>query len=257
MNPTILRTNATAVYRFLSILHTSLAKGDSFTGKKILDCGAGGPVPPLAIFAEQGLDAYGIDLSENQVAKAKAFIEQSGMSIHLQTGDMRQIPFDDDTFDYVYEHYSMCHLSKADTAAAISEMKRVLKPGGIAFLGVVSQDCWPLSSYGEERSPGERWMIEGGEETCHSLFTDQESDQLLASWDVAFKEKAIAYVGGEALSEEDWEALHPDAPSACSLSEWKAQYEQRANLCKYVHTYYYLEKIGRLCIRAADSQIEF
>ena len=219
MNPTMLRTNATAVYRFLSILHASLDKGDSFAGKNILDCGARGPVPPLAIFAEQGLGAYGIDISENQVAKARAFVKRRGLSIHLQTGDMRQIPFDDNTFDYVYEHYSMCHLSKEDTAAAIAEMKRVLKPGGIAFLGVVSQDCWPLSSYGEERSPGERWMVEGREETCHSLFSDQESDQLLAAWDVAFKAKAIAYVGGEALSEEEWEGLHSEALATCSLSK--------------------------------------
>jgi ubiquinone/menaquinone biosynthesis C-methylase UbiE len=226
MNPTILRTNATAVYRFLSIFHASLDEGDSFAGKKILDCGAGGPVPPLAIFAEQGLDAYGIDISENQIAKATAFVQQTGLSIHLQPGDMRQIPFDDNTFDYVYEHYSMCHLSKSDTAVAVEEMRRVLRPGGMAFLGVISQD----------------WMIEGGEETCHSLFTDQESDQLLAAWDMAFKEKAIAYVGGEALTEEEWEALLPEAPVTCSLSEWQNQYAQRANLCKYVHVYYYLEK---------------
>jgi ubiquinone/menaquinone biosynthesis C-methylase UbiE len=32
----------------------------------------------------------------------------------------------------------MCHLSKADTARAVSEMHRVLKPGGLGFLGVIS-----------------------------------------------------------------------------------------------------------------------
>ena len=85
-------------------------------------------------------------------------------------------------------------------------------------------------------------MVEGREETCHSLFSDQESDQLLAAWDVAFKAKAIAYVGGEALSEEEWEGLHSEAPATCSFSEWQNQYAQRTNLCKYVHTYYYLEK---------------
>lgn len=242
MNPTILRTNATAVYRFLSILHASLDDGDSFAGKKILDCGAGGPIPPLAIFAEQGLDAFGIDISESQVAKALEFADQTDLPIHLQQGDMRHLPFEDDTFDYVYEHYSMCHLSKADTVTAIAEMKRVLKPGGIAFLGVVSQDCWPLSSYGEERSPGERWMIEGGEETCHALFTDEESDRLLAAWDIAFKEKVISFVGGTSITEEEWKALYPEAPTPCSREEWAARYSKRTNLCKYVHAYYYLEK---------------
>lgn len=36
------------------------------------------------------------------------------------------MPFEAETFDYVYEHYSMCHLSKKDTALAIDEMYRVL-----------------------------------------------------------------------------------------------------------------------------------
>ncbi|MFC2078404.1 class I SAM-dependent methyltransferase [Candidatus Bipolaricaulota bacterium] len=242
MHPTILRANATAVYRFLSILNSSLDPGESLRGKKILDCGAGGPIPPLAIFAEQGMDTHGIDISEKQIEKSSEFIDKTCLPIHLQVGDMRRLPYDNGAFDYVYEHYSMCHLSKLDTAVAIGEMQRILKPGGIAFLGVVSQDCWPLSSYGEERSPGERWMIEGGEERCHSLFADAEADQLLSAWDVASKEKAISYVGGEQLSEAEWEVLHTEAPVACSLGDWMQQYSQRPNLCRYVHIYYYLVK---------------
>jgi len=242
MNPTILRTNATAVYRFLSILNASLQSGESLQGKKILDCGAGGPIPPLAIFAEQGMDAHGIDISERQIEKSRQFVEKTGLSIQLGIGDMRQIPYDDESFDYVYEHYSMCHLSKSDTAVAVGEMHRILKPGGMAFLGVVSQDCWPLSSYGDERSPGERWMIEGGEERRHSLFSDVEADQLLTCWNVAFNEKAVSYVGGEQLSTIEWEALHPEAPTSCDIEDWMSQYSKRTNLCRYVHVYYYLDK---------------
>jgi len=242
MNPTILRTNATAVYRFLSILYASLEPEGRLLGKKILDCGAGGPVPPLAIFAEQGMDAHGIDISESQILKARAFAERTGLPIHLQVADMRSIPFGDNTFDYAYEHYSMCHLSKADTAKAIAEIHRILKPGGIAFLGLVSQDCWPLSFFGEERSPGERWMVEGGSEVCHSLFTDEEAAGLLPAWDIAFAEKMITSTDGATLSETQWEALHGEAPAPCTLEKWMAMYPKRESMCQYVHTYYYLEK---------------
>lgn len=242
MNPAILRMNATAVYRFLSLMNSSLQSGESLLGRKILDCGAGGPVPPLSIFAEQGMEAYGIDISEEQLAKARRFVQQTGLPIHLQPGDMRRIPYEDKTFDYVYEHFSMCHLTKVDTAIAIEDMHRVLKPGGIAFLGVVSQDCWPLSSYGEERAPGERWMVEGGEETCHSLFSDLEIDALVSSWDIRMKEKAVSHGGGTQLSKKEWEDLHSEAPLPYSMADWMAQYPERANFCRYVHTYYYLEK---------------
>jgi len=242
MNPVILRTNATAVYRFLCILNSSLDEGETLQRKKILDCGAGGPIPPLALFAEQGMDAVGIDICEEQLAKASAFAQQMNLSIRLRSGDMRQIPYEDATFDYVYEHYSMCHLSKADTAAAIEEMRRVLQPGGIAFLGVISQDCWPLLSFGEERASGERCVIEEGEERCHTLFTDAESDDLVSSWDVASKEKSISYVGGEGLSKDEWKALYSESPTNCSLKAWMARYSERFNICRYVHVYYYLKK---------------
>jgi len=242
MKPTILRTNATAVTRFLSKIHASLEPGESLCSCKIFDCGAGGPIPPLAIFAEQGMEAHGIDISETQLAKAKAFAQQISLPIHLQSGDMRQIPYEDGTFDYVYEHFSMCHLSKADTAMAIEEMQRVLKPGGLAFLGVISQDCWPLSFYGEERLPGERWMVEGGDERRHSLFSDAEANALVSSWNIKSKERSVFHVGGAGLSKDEWKALHLEAPEPCSLDEWMARYPERIDRCRYVHTYFYLEK---------------
>ena len=242
MNPTILRTNATPVYDFLSLLHASLDSGDSLSGKRILDCGAGGPLPPLSIFAECGMTAVGIDISDTQLEKAKTYAAQHGLSIDLRQADMRSLPFEDASFDYVYEHYSMCHLSKADTARAISEMHRVLKPGGIAFLGVVSQDCWPGSEYGEERAPGERWMIEAGEDVCHSLFDDDEALRLLSEWEIAFRKKDCTFFGAPDVSEDAWMALYGEAPMPCTQEEWAAHYARREHFYQYVHHYFYLEK---------------
>jgi len=242
MRPTILRPNASPVDRFLSVLNASLDEGDALEGKKILDCGAGGPVPPLAIFAEQGMDAYGIDISPDQVERSRAFCREVGLPMQLDVGDMRSLPFEDGSFDYVYEHYSMCHLSKADTARAIAEMHRVLKPGGIALLGVVSQDCWPLSSYGEERAPGERWMDEHDRLVCHSLFTDREADALVSAWDIAWKERITLHVGGGSATKDAWMDLYEEAPAPCAREEWAKQYPDRRNLYRYVHLYYFLNK---------------
>jgi len=242
MNPTVLRMNATPVHRFLCLIVSRLSEGETVRGRSILDCGCGGPVPPLAIFAEQGMEATGIDVSERQLEQARAFAERTGLSIRLRNADMRDLPFPDASFDYVYEHYSMCHLSRTDTAQAVSEMRRVVKPGGLAFLGVISTESWPPSSYGEERAPGERWMVEDGDEVRHSLFSDAQSDRLVAGWDVLLKEKAVLHVGGEELSEADWAALRAEAPVPRSAEEWAAEYERRTDYARYVHTYYALKK---------------
>ena len=242
MKRTILRTNATAVYRFLSLMSAQLEEGETLDGKRILDCGAGGPVPPLALFAEQEMACFGIDTSERQLEHARAFVERTGLAIDLRHADMRGLPFADAAFDYVYEHYSMCHLNAADTAQAIGEMRRVLKPGGLAFFGVISDESWPLSVYGVERNPGEYWMIEGGEERRHCLFSDEASDALVAHWELLAKEKAVLHVGGKDVSMDQWAALHEEARTSCSLEEWMSGYDRRMNEYRYVHTYYTLVK---------------
>ncbi len=89
MKTMILAPNATPVYGFLSLIQS---QGTTFQGKKILDCGAGGPIPPLALFQQHGFESWGIDIAESQLDKAKEFCRRNELDIHLQLGDMRCIP---------------------------------------------------------------------------------------------------------------------------------------------------------------------
>ena len=186
MPNTILRPNATPVYRFLSFILSRDA-----TPGKILDCGAGGLLPPLAIFAQQGFDCWGIDISDEQLAKAEAFATEHNLTLHLQKADMRQMPFENAEFDFVYEHFAMCHMSKQDTARAISEMHRVLKPGGLCFLGFISDATFPKDRFGVEQAPGEFYGKEGESMTLHSMYSDEEAETLVAGWEVLSNQKLI------------------------------------------------------------------
>ena len=251
MKNVVLRPNAIPVYGFLSVITArqsqggALRQGKALPRGKVLDCGAGGPVPPLALFHQHGFEGWGIDASEAQLGRAKQFCEEQGIELHLRKGDMRRIPFEDETFDYVYEHYSMCHLSKQDTALAVSEMYRVLKGDGLAFLGVISYDSWPKSLFGEEREPGEYWGEEGGQGlTLHAMFTDREADELVSAWEVVSKEKQVTYLR-EAAGEttlEAWIELYEEAGGRCSREEWRAGYESRRNAFQYAHLYHILRK---------------
>jgi ubiquinone/menaquinone biosynthesis C-methylase UbiE len=245
MTDVILRRNGIPVYGFLSHIAAQRAEGESPPGTRILDCGAGGVLPPLALFRQQGFEAWGVDVSGEQLRRARAFCDKQGLELHLHEGDMRCLPFRDETFDYVYEHYSMCHLSKRDTTRAIREMQRVLKKGGLCFLGVIGRDSWPTSSFGEEREPGEFWMREEGEEpTRHSLFADGEAERLVAGWEIIRQEKHVRYLRAvaEETSLDDWMALHGEARSASAREDWRARYDQRAQAFHYVHMYYTLRK---------------
>jgi len=237
MANTILWTNATPIYAFLSFIMTKQSQGKPAQPLKILDCGAGGSVPPLAVFSEHGFAAYGIDTSVLQLERARAYCDQHGIEIDLRAADMREIPFDTESFDCVYEHYAMCHLSKRETATAIGEMNRVAKRGGLCFLGVISMDSWPESLYGVEREAGEYWA---GDER-HSMFTDKEADVLVSEWEVLSKEKRVIYQQATAveISEAAWQELYEGGGTE---AEWDRQYEQRMNLVNYTHIYYILRK---------------
>jgi len=244
----VLRPNAVQVYGFLSTIAALHSDGSGAlnTMPRILDCGAGGPLPPLVLFSQHGFDAWGIDASQDQVDLAVQFCEEHNISLHIQPGDMRQIPFEDESFDYVYEHYAMCHLNKRDTARAVEEMRRVLKPGGLCFLGVISRTTWPQSLFGEEREPGEFWGEEDDDGlVLHSLFTDAEADALVHGWTVVSHSKQVRYLTtmAEETSSEDWMKMYPQAPIACLPGEWQARYSERAGMFQYVHNYYILKKV--------------
>lgn len=244
MKSIILRSNATPVYSFLSLINAEQSR-KKVKSKKILDCGAGGQIPPLALFYQYGYETWGIDKSGEQLEKARRFCTERGVKIQLQRGDMRNIPFRNESFDYVYEHYSMCHLSKKDTALAIGEIHRVLKKQGLCFLGVISTDSWPKSSFGQEKETGEFWREnENGEPTLHSMFTDDEADRLVSAWEIVSKEKRVQYLleVAEKIALEEWMALHEEAREECSSGTRKTKYAQRMNEFKYVHTYFFLRK---------------
>ncbi len=245
MKHIILRSNAIPVYGFLSFINGRHSQEEISQRRKILDCGAGGPVPPLALFYQHGFEAWGIDASDKQLNKARQFCEQQGIELHLCTGDMRRIPFEDETFDYVYEQYSMCHLSKQDTALAVNEMHRVLKPQGLCFLGVISMDTWPKSLFGQEKKPGEYWGEEGENKSAlHSMFSDEEADELVSTWEIVSKKKEISYIREEAnkISLEAWMELHKEVEDSYSQEDWRARYVSRVNIFQYAHLYFFLRK---------------
>jgi ubiquinone/menaquinone biosynthesis C-methylase UbiE len=74
----------------------------------------------------------GVDLTPEMLARAMAKANEMGRTIDLKEGDAQNLPLPDHSFDTVVCTYALC--SVPDEARAISEMKRVLKPGGRLIL---------------------------------------------------------------------------------------------------------------------------
>ncbi len=74
----------------------------------------------------------GIELSSAMLAHAVARAQTQPANVTLQRGDAHHLDFAADTFDTVVCTFSLCAIP--DHEAAISEMHRVLRPGGALLL---------------------------------------------------------------------------------------------------------------------------
>jgi SAM-dependent methyltransferase len=100
-------------------------------GLKVLEIGCGLGTDG-AQFAKAGADYTGIDLTDAAIDLARARFEISGLPGEFRVADAENLDFADDTFDRVYSHGVLHHTP--DTAGAIREIHRVVKPGGLAVV---------------------------------------------------------------------------------------------------------------------------
>ena len=172
------------LYRFLAYCEEMNA-----AGKTVLDCGAGGDQPPLSLFCTAGYRTYGIELNGEQLKKAQQYAAKKNQDLNIAPGDMCSLPFSDAFFPFVYSYNSVFHMKKAYVATAISEMKRVLKPGGLLFVNFLSTGdarCGqgPVAGDNEYEQMDDFPVI-------HSYYTRDEPDAYFSTMQVLVKEDRV------------------------------------------------------------------
>ena len=118
-------------------------------GHRLLDfgCGPGTISVGLAKAIAPG-EFHGIDMESSQIDLAKAVVQarrQGNATFHV--GDITDMPFEDGYFDVAHCHNVLMHIP--DTAAALAEVRRVLKPGGIiACREMITASCFTHPDFG-------------------------------------------------------------------------------------------------------------
>lgn len=148
-------------------------------GQKILDVGCGeGKFLNRAASINPNHQFFGVDISLGMFKQSRI---SQGKNISFTVGDSQALAFRDQTFDRVtamHMLYHVPHISKA-----ISEMARVLRPGGICLVTTNSIDSKPTKRMLKEKvasmlgmdkypDPSERFNVEIGEEMFRDCFDD-------------------------------------------------------------------------------------
>ncbi len=94
---------------------------------EVLELGVGSGLNLAFYDPAQARAVVGIDPSPELLAQARSRAEAAAVPVELVEAAAERLPFDADRFDSALVSYTLC--SVADPAAALAEVRRVLRPG--------------------------------------------------------------------------------------------------------------------------------
>ena len=109
-----------------------------------IGCGPGVLISKLP----KNMLTYAVDVSEQTVKFATELNKKLGKNVKGATALAEKLPFADNLFDYVFMIEVIEHMPPELEAKALSEVKRVLKPGGRFIMTTPNyRSAWPIIEY--------------------------------------------------------------------------------------------------------------
>ena len=194
-------------------------------GCRLLDvgCGPGTITLDLAARVAPGC-TVGVDREAGVIAEAQRLLDSRPISgVEFRTADVYALEFDDESFDVVHAHQLLQHLT--DPVAALVEMRRVLRPGGVLAVrdsdygGFVWAPADPLL---------DRWM-QLYHDVCRHNGADADAGRSLLGWaqTAGFTEiqpSSSTWTFAEPESRRWWGELWADRVVSSSLAEQAVEY---------------------------------
>jgi ubiquinone/menaquinone biosynthesis C-methylase UbiE len=99
-------------------------------GKDVLEIGVGMGAEHEMLARQNPRSLSGIDLTPRAIEFTSKRLALYGLQSNLRVADAENLPFEDESFDFVFSYGVMHH--SPDTQQAVNEAWRVLRPGGLA-----------------------------------------------------------------------------------------------------------------------------
>jgi SAM-dependent methyltransferase len=125
----------------------AVARLDARAGERVLDLATGtGWASRSVAHRCPGAMVTGVDIADQMLEFARAAALRQELAIQYQTGDAERLPFRDGEMDAVISTFGVMFASKPE--AAVSELARVVKPGGRVVLSTWKDDSNVAAMFG-------------------------------------------------------------------------------------------------------------
>jgi SAM-dependent methyltransferase len=152
------------------------------------------------VLARRGARVTAFDLSPGYVAEARRRAAANGVAVEAVVADGHRLPFAGATFDAVWGNAILHHL---DLATAMPELRRVLRPGGVAVfcepwggnpLLDLARRCVPYP--GKDRTPDERPLRRADLRAIREVFpgTELQGHQLFGMVRRVWKPRGLEWI---------------------------------------------------------------
>ncbi len=109
---------------------------------------------------KEGFDLYGVDFSAEMLKLARKYARKFNFSVNLTLSDVTELPYASQTFDWAISIATYHHLRDGSARkSALSELERVLKPGGEAFITVWNR--WHRRFWFKDKEVMIPWQMKG------------------------------------------------------------------------------------------------
>lgn len=185
-----------------SEMYSLLKRWQKANFKKILDLGCG--IGRHAIFfSKNGFDVGACDLSQEGIDKLNKLIKNKGLNINAEVSDMLSLPYENNSFDGLIAFHVISHTDDKGIDKVLSEIKRVLKLQGEAFITFNSKNSLSFKNP-DNKHLSENTVVKttGFETGIPHFYTNKEGvEKLLVDFEIVeffYKEEYfqnIDYVG--------------------------------------------------------------
>lgn len=128
-----------------SYYYVSRWKGKGYSRLLDLGCGLG---RHTVFFARQGFCVSAMDLSPEAVHSTEEWLKEDGIPAEVKMGDMLSLPYPDAAFECLFSYHVISHTDTPGAKKIISEIRRVVMPGGEIFLTLCAKDTWSYKDAG-------------------------------------------------------------------------------------------------------------